>query len=374
MVSPQQYSHGPAHADEPGFLETLIQAVAHDANNLLTAALGNLQLLDGHPDVDEGLEPMVADARLACDRMQSLVRTLQTVGGVRRVQLESVDLFDVVDRVRRRLGDKAPSMRVDSEDLTVRGDVRMLEELVTQVCERSTARGRRQGELRIEHEGDRVILRAIDAMAPENAPTDLSRWFLLDQDAARRGSAGLTLPAIGAAVDELGGEASATRVVEGGIQLTVALPAVTVVRAHSDTKPGRTLRVLLMDDDPAVRETTERMLTGAGHECISVGDGEAALAAWSAAARLGVQFDVLLSDIVVPDGMGGPETVARLRGTWGDIPAVAMSGHHAHPAVRTPEAYGFAAALTKPFDLQSLEQRLQDAVRIHHRAERSMLG
>ena len=84
--------------------------------------------------------------------------------------------------------------------------------------------------------------------------------------------------------------------------------------------PGRR-RVLLVEDDNAVRSLARRLLQDQGHTVIDARTGEEGLVRWREAISRGETIDVVVTDIVMPD-MGGRELVTRLRAINPRLPVV----------------------------------------------------
>jgi CheY-like chemotaxis protein len=113
-----------------------------------------------------------------------------------------------------------------------------------------------------------------------------------------------------------------------------------------------TLRVLLVEDHYATRTALTIWLTDLGHEVLAVDSFSAALIA-----AAGWPFDVLLSDIGLPDG-NGRDLVRRLRQTH-RFRAIAISGLVIGPSERElSRSAGFLAHLEKPFNPMDLERSL----------------
>jgi CheY-like chemotaxis protein len=108
--------------------------------------------------------------------------------------------------------------------------------------------------------------------------------------------------------------------------------------------------VLVVDDEPYVRELTARMLRLAGYETVEAPDGRAA---WSFLHRAGIPVDALVCDVVMP-GMTGTELAALLREARPTFPVLLMSGYTADAMVaRGLEQYS-GPLLTKPFTHEAL--------------------
>ena len=110
-------------------------------------------------------------------------------------------------------------------------------------------------------------------------------------------------------------------------------------------------RILLVDDDAAVRQTLLTGLRAAGHDVVDVADGLKALAAMKQGA-----FDLVVTDIVMPNA-DGIETILKLRRLQPDLPLIAMSGggragDGEYLGIATK--FGAVATLAKPFSPRRL--------------------
>ena len=114
---------------------------------------------------------------------------------------------------------------------------------------------------------------------------------------------------------------------------------------------GDTHRVLVVEDDPALRDIYAGALQGYGHEVRTAADGAAALECLSK----GLEPCVVFLDLRMP-GMDGWELTRRLRADqrWQDLPVVVVAAHF-RIDVEASEI-GAAAWLQKPFDLARLDQ------------------
>jgi CheY-like chemotaxis protein len=120
-------------------------------------------------------------------------------------------------------------------------------------------------------------------------------------------------------------------------------------------RPVGGLRVLLMDDDPVVRDVLTEMLEQLGCRVTTVADGLSAVTAYR---RSMVEEDVygaVILDLTVERGMGGEETARLLRDIDVRVHAIATSGSVFDPAMVHPGEHGFARAMVKPFSLVDLE-------------------
>jgi CheY-like chemotaxis protein len=132
--------------------------------------------------------------------------------------------------------------------------------------------------------------------------------------------------------------------------------------SKSPPPPPGSGRVLVMDDDGAVRRVIERLLNQAGYEAIGAASGSEAMAAYLSAREAGNPFSAVIMDLVVPGGDGGKETVKKLLSVDPDARAIVVSGYSDDPVLANPREYGFRAMLAKPFRPDELFRVLQDVI------------
>jgi two-component system cell cycle sensor histidine kinase/response regulator CckA len=120
-------------------------------------------------------------------------------------------------------------------------------------------------------------------------------------------------------------------------------------------------KILVMDDFLILRLIARDFLHAMGHEVKIVTSGEEALQSYEAAKMQGRPFDAVILDLYISEGMGGPETMARLLEIDPDVKAIVSSGCMEDPLVTDFESHGFRAVLPKPFTIEDLKQSLRAA-------------
>ncbi|PWC89220.1 response regulator [Azospirillum sp. TSO5] len=114
------------------------------------------------------------------------------------------------------------------------------------------------------------------------------------------------------------------------------------------------LSVLLVDDDPTVRDMVAGLLRGWGHRVIAAANANEALVVLDGPEPL----DLLLSDVVMPPGMDGTELARHAARMRPGLPVLLASGFAAH-AAGTPSAFGpDVAMIAKPFAIDDLRRQL----------------
>jgi CheY-like chemotaxis protein len=112
--------------------------------------------------------------------------------------------------------------------------------------------------------------------------------------------------------------------------------------------------ILLVDDDPAVREVTAAMVEDLGYAVIEANDGAAALDLLSK----GVRVDLMLADFAMP-GMTGAELVAAVAASRPGLPVLLVTGNADERAL---EAVGEDRLVLKPFRTEDLARKMRMAL------------
>jgi CheY-like chemotaxis protein len=152
-----------------------------------------------------------------------------------------------------------------------------------------------------------------------------------------------------------------------GATFTFYLPATSGKLVHDPLQPNdhsssyRHQRILVMDDESAIRELTSELLSTMGYEVTAVPDGSEAVRIYERAARKGENFRAVILDATVRGGLGGVETIERLRSIDPEVKAIICSGYSDEAALSEFLSYGFRGALPKPFTRRELSDALQKA-------------
>lgn len=118
-------------------------------------------------------------------------------------------------------------------------------------------------------------------------------------------------------------------------------------------KPGKG-RVLVMDDQDIVLKTAGEMLLYLGYETIYAHDGTEAIDLFKRAGEAGRPFTLLIFDLTVPGGMGGREAIEKIRALDPGVKAVVSTGYSTENITIDFQALGFCAILNKPYLVQEL--------------------
>ena len=257
------------------------------------------------------------------------------------------------------------SMRLDARGNYVCADPARLQQVFWNILKNAVKFTPEGGTIEIASadDGDQVKLVFGDSgigMSPKTLAEIFVPFQQGTDDITRNyGGLGLGMAIAKALVDAQGGTIAATSDGPGrGASFTVSLPSVeapasgAAATGAGDDGPRRSLNILLVEDHADTAEIVSRLLRGKGHRVQAAGSVATALEL----ARNGT-FDVMLSDIGLPDGTG-IDLIRELR-RHSQMPAVALTGYGMEDDVARCVEAGFAAHLTKPVNFQRLDLMLQ---------------
>jgi PAS domain S-box-containing protein len=362
-------------------LGVLAGGIAHDFNNLLTVILGNLSLLETSPRLsDDDLESLQqADRALA--RARELSRRLLTFsrGGapvtgavpVARIVRECCDFNFRGSNVRcvAELGEPLWPAEADEgqisqalNNLLINAQQAMPDGGTVTVAAANAELA--EDEVAGLRPGRYVRLEVADqgpGIPSETLPRIFDPFFT-----TKESGSGLGLTTVYSIVRQHGGAVRVDSAAGEGTRFELYLPAsrarpIPVERRAAAGGEG-TERVLVMDDQHAVRGALEAMLRHLGYDAVGTRDGDEAVARYREAREAGNPFDLVILDLTVPGGTGGKETLRELRRIDPAVRAVASSGYADDPALTAEGGGGFAAALPKPYTLGRLGEVLREVL------------
>ena len=306
---------------------TLIAGVAHELNNPLSAILGFTQLLLAEPRSEEERDDLETIAREA-KRMARIVSDLKLVARDTQeaTRLEAMDLNDVVRHVLRTREYSITTSNVELKaDLAealplIMGDRARIEQLLLnlvvnaeQALNTGTLLPRR---LSVR---TRATAQGCSLLVADNGPgiprDNLDRIFdPFFTTRAPGGGTGLGLALVQRIVNDHRGQIRVDSEVGRGSSFRVDIPRAPAPAIGgpllSQLPPiGRRLRILVVDDEEAVRRAVVRILERRGHMVREAAEGEAALAMLESSTSA---FDVIVTDMRMP-GLGGEALLERLK-------------------------------------------------------------
>lgn len=183
----------------------------------------------------------------------------------------------------------------------------------------------------------------------------------------KSGGSGLGLPIVHSIVTRHNGAITLQSKPNEGTTVTIFIPlSEEPVRRAPVSEPPVAIhaRVLVMDDEPEVRWILEKSLERLGCAVDAAGHGEQALEMFERARSEGRPYQAVILDLTIVDGMGGVETMRRIREVDKDVRGIVSSGYSNDPVLSDPEQYGFNGRLEKPYTLDAMAEALADVLEI----------
>jgi two-component system cell cycle sensor histidine kinase/response regulator CckA len=357
------------------------ESLARDLDQVLTSAAGNLAIAKNLNGPQNGVAVRLNEIERALLRARGMLEQLGTLTDhsgrpVAPVSLEPL-VQDVINSVLRGTLVRAeylfphrlPQPEIDAEALGLalrnivtncvqamdRGVVRVHAELLP------ADRAARQGpptlkpgvyiHLSIQDQGHGMPERTLAHVFDPSFTT-------------RPGAQGLGLATALSAMQRLGGALTAQSTPGVGTTMHLYIPApgdaVPIFSTGASAEHPR--RILLMDDEQMILDIVSRMLTHLGYDVQCSMDGSQAIAAFTKAKSQGEPFDVVMMDLVIPNGIGGQEAAPTLRQIDPHAKIIASSGHLDHPVMKDHRKFGFTAVLEKPYKLERLQQVIESVI------------
>ena len=356
----------------------LSDGLAHDFNNLLTVVLGHADLVQDEVEPGGDLYQSLEEIKDACLRAKELTEQFRVFSkqGAPYMEMGSVaGLLETVTQLAEA-GSKAKYALHIAPDLwSVELDAEQMKLAVTNLLSNAneastggtiTVRaenmelGNSNGEGVLPLPPGKYVRIAIRDQGQGIPPEVLSRifdpYFSTKERGVQRGM-GLGLPTAYSIIEKHGGFLQIHSEKCVGTTARVFLPAVPDPAEGAD-EPVLP-RVLLMDDEEMVREVTGQILKRLGYNVDFAAEGEEAVRLYQEAAKNGDPFDAVILDLTIRGGMGGRETMAKLREIDPKIKGILLSGDTDDPVMTHFEEHGFREALTKPYRTDDLRRVLE---------------
>lgn len=364
----------------------LVGGVAHDFNNMLAIIIGNLEFLDEDPDSEDRGE-FIKGALKAARRGAHHVQQLVTFG--RRAQLSPsvVDVNEVARRsdrlIRRLIPANITLNTVTSAGLwRTNADVALLEtailNIVNNACDAMPGGGRitvETGNVRISQDyvatyGDdlvpgRYVMLAISDTGSGMGAETLSKIFepfFSTKHASDRSGLGLSM--VFGFMEQSNGAVRAYSEKGVGTTLRLYFPAVAVDGKQPEMevteRPIDTSKrvVLLAEDDNELRGVLRRQLCSDSHSVVECTNGDEAIKHIAQ----GLRPDVLVTDIVMPGSLQGPELAQAVRQSVPGVGIIYISGYPAEAAIHANGLSKDDVHFLKPVNAPDLIEAVRNAL------------
>ncbi len=362
----------------------LAAGVAHDFNNILTVIQGHSSLLLQRQKLSEKSEDSLRQISIAAERAANLTRQLLLFSRKQLAQPKTLDLNTTVETVanmlRVLLGDSI-SIDLDlADDLpAVEADEGMMEQVLMNLAVNSRDAMPRGGRIAIStskrdidekyarrvreaRPGHFVAFRVSDTGTGMDAETlaHLFEPFFTTKEIGKGTGLGLAT-AYGIIKQHQGWFEVESKEGEGAT-FTILLPA-SAQQAHVPPPPsspnepaGGTETVLVVEDEEPLRLLVIEVLRHSGYKVYAAENGAEAVAMWQEHCG---EIDILLTDIMMPQGMSGYELAERITQDRPDLPVLFTSGY---PMDEKNTPVSGKCFLQKPYDPISLAQAVRECL------------
>ena len=369
-----------AKAEKLESISVAAGGIAHDFNNLLTAVIGNISLsLMG---AEEHMRDRIEASKNAAVRAQELARQLLTFakGGapvkrassLRHLVLDTIDFSLSGTNIR-------PSITLPEDLWPGDVDAGQIGQVISNLVINAVQAMEHGGALHVR--GENLVL------GPENTPPTLQpgryvRLTVRDEGpgipeevqkkifdpyfTTKPSGSGLGLATSYSIVKNHDGYICVESQPGKGTAFHVYLPA---SEAEVEPETQRITpriqqhgKILVMDDEEVICELVSYTLSALGYTVIESREGNTALRLYQEALTAGEPFDLVIMDLTIPGGMGGRETMQKLKNLNPNAKGLVTSGYATDPIMCHFKDFGFCGAIDKPFDLVHLEQAVQKAL------------
>ncbi|MBU1105512.1 MAG: PAS domain S-box protein [Candidatus Riflebacteria bacterium] len=173
---------------------------------------------------------------------------------------------------------------------------------------------------------------------------------------------GLGLTTCYATIQKHAGTIDVESVMGKGSTFHIFIPASQKALTDSKTTLPKTPQghgqILIMDDEPFVRDIVSKLLKSMGYSVVEAKDGEEAVKLIIDAGPEKPTIDAAIFDLTIPGGMGGKDAIVHVRKKFPDLPVIASSGYSEDPVIAQPKNFGFTDSLRKPYRKEELATML----------------
>ena len=367
----------------------LTGGLAHDFNNLLAGLLGSLQL--ARRRLEAGRIPEVGrhldTAEGAVQRAASLTHRLLAFSRRQTLAPEAVELHGLVsgmeELLRRTIGPQVGLEVMPAAGLwSIHADRGQLENALLNLCLNARDAMPEGGTITItmanqwidEQDASRrdlvpgpyVSLGVADTgtgMPPEILQRAFEPFYTTKPIGV---GTGLGLSMVYGFARQSGGQVRIESQPGRGTLVCIELPrgeagggeqpAQATATAASPVEPGAT--VLVIDDEPDIRELIVEVLKELGYGTLQAGNGTEALEIL----RGGARIDLLITDVGLPGGMNGRQIAEAGRELRPALPVLFLTGYAEHAVLGRGDLAAGMHVMTKPFDIEALGLRVQNLI------------
>ena len=364
----------------------LAAGVAHDFNNILTIIQGHAGLMNSESRLDADLAESARQIAIAAERAANLTRQLLMFSRKQIMQPQLLNLNEVTNNLSKMLraliGENVTLKRHTSDDLPpVCADPGMMEQILVNLSVNARDAMPRGGTITVSthfieidrgyvqrhpeaREGNFICLSVTDTGHGMDSMT-LARIFepFFTTKEIGKGT-GLGLATVYGIVQQHQGWVEVESQVGQGTIFKVFVPIATKAapkdRAAKPTEvPGGDETILVVEDEPALRELIQEILEKKGYRVLEAATGVQALKLWD---QHKDDIDLLLTDMMMPEGVSGRELAERVLQDRADVKVIYSSGYSLDVVDQETFIKDGANFLQKPYDSDTIARMVRDCL------------
>jgi nitrogen-specific signal transduction histidine kinase/CheY-like chemotaxis protein len=376
------------HAQKLEAIGQLAGGVAHDFNNVLTVIQLQAAALLSSEGLSEKVTESARQIAFAAERAAGLTRQLLAFSRKQLTQMVDLDLNELVANLikmlQRLLGEDVQlEVSFSPAHPSIHADAGMIEQVLLNLAVNARDAMPRGGRLRIQTEtlsldeagaqanpearpGEFVCLSVSDTgqgIAPEHLPRLFEPFF--STKGVGEGS-GLGLATVYGVVKQHQGWITVESRLEQGTTFRVFLPRLLGQVPVSEASPvccppsprGKEA-ILLVEDEELVRQVARTILEGLGYRVFEAESGVAALEVWRERRS---EIALLLTDMVMPEGLTGRDLAEKLWAEAPNLPVILTSGYSPQIAGQQRGLGEGVPFLQKPYSPEKLATVVRDAL------------
>jgi two-component system cell cycle sensor histidine kinase/response regulator CckA len=358
----------------------LAGGIAHDFNNILTIIMGNISL--AKTDLARGDDPseLLTEAERASKRAQTLTRQLLTFAKGGAPLKETASIKDILKESSSFVlrGSKSGCEFSLAEDLwPAEVDVGQISQVINNIVINANQAMPKGGIIQIVAEnliidngqglpvkaGKYVRISIKDqgvGIAEKHLLNIFDPYFTTKQEGS-----GLGLATTYSIIRKHDGHITVESKLGEGTTFHIYLPASD--KAVPEKEEIKLIkgqgRILVMDDEVALKRMIGRMLRKLGYESEFAKDGAEAIEMYKGAMESRMPYDAVILDLTIPGGMGGKEAIKELLEIDPEVKAIVSSGYSDDQVLSNFREYGFKGMMPKPFESLSLGKVLHEMLK-----------
>jgi two-component system cell cycle sensor histidine kinase/response regulator CckA len=366
----------------------LTGGLAHDFNNLLTVIQGHTQLVLSAHAISPKSRDSLTKVATASQRASQLTRQLLTFSRKQFVQLVPNDLNQIVANVRMMLepllGEAVKLRWTPSVELPlIEADPGMVEQVIVNLAVNARDAMPGGGELTLTtwacevQPGDlqshpqgragRFVCLSVRDTGSGIDPQTMEHIFepFFTTKGVGKGT-GLGLATVYGIVKQHQGWIDVTSELGVGTTFRIFFPVATAPAttmepavAEGGEVGGGKETILVVEDEPALRELVSHILRDLGYDVMEAVHGKEALKVWDARSR---HVDLLLTDMMMPEGITGSELATRLRQEAPELKVVYTSGYSPELVGRDLQLQPGLNFLPKPYNPRTLARTVRECL------------